>query len=432
MTLPIESVRALEILDSRGNPTLQVNVRGDGHSFTYKVPSGASTGIHEALELRDGDKKRFDGKGVLTAVANVGVIYQHLQERGVDFADQRVLDHEMVLYDDTPNKSRLGANATLGLSMAIFGFAAEYAGKPFYKHVAESFDNPNPDLLPTPLLNILNGGRHTGWQSTDIQEFMIAPVGAKTYSEAHRWSSEVYHALAKILKKKDYGTSVGDEGGFAPELSSNEEAIQLIVEAIKSAGYEPGKGIGIAIDVAASEFYENGKYNLKKEGRELTGEQMVDYYADLCSKYPIISIEDGLAQDDWDGWVSLTKRLGPKIQIVGDDLLVTNPNRIKKAINMEACNALLVKPNQIGTLSETVNAINAAKRAGWNTVISHRSGETDDVTIADLAVGLNLGQIKSGAPARGERVAKYNRLLEIEAELGNVAKYAGNAPFLRY
>lgn len=426
----IIDIKAREILDSRGNPTIEAKVTLDsGIEEVASVSSGASTGKHEALELRDGDSKRFSGNGVLKAVANIALIFDHI--KSLDPFDQKKIDQAMIDLDGTPNKSKLGANATLSVSLAVAKVAAQAKKIPFWKYLAAFFENKNPHILPLPQLNILNGGAHTNWQSTDLQEFMIAPIGAPNYKEALRWGVEVYHTLKKVLKDKGYSTNVGDEGGFAPKLSSNEEAIQLIIEAIKKAGYKPGEQIALAIDAAASEFYENGKYNLRKEGRILTGEQMIDYYADLCSKYPIISIEDGLAQDDWGAWANLTARLGSKIQIVGDDLLVTNPERIKKAIAMKACNALLIKPNQIGTLSETVDAINAAKAAGWNTVISHRSGETDDSTISDLAVGLNLGQIKAGAPARGERVAKYNRLLEIEAELGNVAVYAGNAPFSR-
>jgi len=415
------------VLDSRGNPTVEVDATLDDGAFGRAiVPSGASTGVHEALELRDGDKKRFGGKGVLTAVANVNTkIFPAL--KGCDALDQKAIDARLIALDGTPNKSSLGANAILGVSLALAHAAAASRKIPLYRHLG----GEQARVLPAPMLNILNGGVHTGWQSTDLQEFMIAPVGAKSFAEGLRWGAEIYQALKKVLKDKGYNTNVGDEGGFAPALKSNAEAIEAILQAIEQAGYKPGSDIFICLDPAASEFFENGKYNLRKEGRVMTGAQMIDFYADLCAKYPIVSIEDGLAQDDWETWVQLTARIGNQVQLVGDDLFVTNVERLKKGIAARAGNSILIKLNQIGTLTETIDAIETAHKAGFTAVVSHRSGETEDTTIADLVVGMNTGQIKTGAPARSERVAKYNRLLRIEEELGSQAEYVGKSAFKR-
>ncbi len=420
----IEGILAREILDSRGNPTVEVEViLDDGAWARAAVPSGASTGIHEALELRDGDKSRYNGKGVLQAVENIAeVIAPELV--GWEVTDQKGIDEMMIELDGTPNKSRLGANAILGVSLAVAKAAATDLDLPLYRYIGGVYAH----VLPVPMMNILNGGKHAV-DGPDLQEFMVMPVGAPSFAEALRWGSETYHALKSVLKSKGYGVGVGDEGGFAPSLKANEEAIEVILEAIVKAGYEPGKDIWIAMDPAASEIYEDGKYNLKKEGRVLTSEEMVEFYAAWVEKYPIISIEDGLAEDDWEGFRLMTERLGDKIQIVGDDLLVTNTERIKKAIEMQAVNSVLIKLNQIGTLTETIAAIDMAHRHNWTAVVSHRSGETDDTTIADLAVALNTGQIKTGAPARIDRVAKYNQLLRIEEELGETARYAGMSAF---
>lgn len=425
MDTTIESISAIEILDSRGNPTIEVEVvLADGAWGRAAVPSGASTGVHEALELRDGDKSRYLGKGVQQAVANVnGVIAEALS--GWDALDQKAIDAELIALDGTPNKSRLGANAILGVSLAVAKAAANSLGLPLYRYLGGVYAH----TLPVPMMNILNGGAHTAWQSTDMQEFMIMPLGAPSFAEALRWGAEIYHALKSVLKEHGYVTLVGDEGGYAPALKSNREAIELILKAIEKAGFKAGRGqqIALALDPAASELYdeETRTYQLRKEGRSLTSEQMVEFWAEWVDAYPIVSIEDGLAQDDWDGWKLLTQRLGSRLQIVGDDLLVTNPQRVARAIDEGAANALLVKLNQIGTLTETIQAAEACHRAGWRTIISHRSGETEDATIADLAVALNSGQIKTGAPARSDRVAKYNQLLRIEAELGDAARYAG-------
>jgi enolase len=425
MDTTIESISALEVLDSRGNPTVEVEViLMDGAWGRAIVPSGASTGEHEALEMRDGDKKRYLGKGVSKAVANVnGVIADALF--GWDAADQRGLDAELLSMDGTPNKSKLGANAILGVSLAAAKAAANSFGMPLYRYLGGVYAH----VLPVPMMNVLNGGAHTAWQSTDMQEFMIMPFGAPTFTEGLRWGAEIYHALKSVLKEKGYVTLVGDEGGYAPSLKANNEAIEVILAAIEKAGFKAGRGkdIAIALDPAASELYDEKtkKYNLRKEGKELTGEQMVELWAKWVKDYPIVSIEDGLAQDDWDSWKLITKELGDKIQIVGDDLLVTNPERVRRGIAEKAANALLVKVNQIGSLTETIEAVELCHRAGWRAVTSHRSGETEDSTIADLAVALNTGQIKTGAPARSDRVAKYNQLLRIEAELGDTAKYAG-------
>ncbi len=425
MDTTIESISALEILDSRGNPTIEVEVvLMDGAWGRAAVPSGASTGEHEALEMRDGDKKRYLGKGVLKAVATVnGVISDALF--GWDASDQKGIDTELLILDGTANKSKLGANAILGVSLAVAKAAANSFGLPLYRYLGGVYAH----VLPVPMMNIMNGGAHTSWQSTDMQEFMVMPFGAPSFAEGVRWGAEIYHALKSVLKDKGYGTLVGDEGGYAPALKANSEAIELILSAIEKAGFKTGRGkeVAIALDPAASEFYDEKtrKYNLRKEGREFTGEQMVEFWTKWVKEYPIVSIEDGLAQDDWSSWSLMTKSLGDKIQIVGDDLLVTNPERVRRAIKENAANALLVKVNQIGSLSETIEAVDLCQRAGWRAVTSHRSGETEDSTIADLAVALNTGQIKTGAPARSDRVAKYNQLLRIEAELGTEAKYAG-------
>ncbi|MBO9368301.1 MAG: phosphopyruvate hydratase [Chloroflexi bacterium] len=425
MDTTIESISAIEILDSRGNPTLEVEVvLADGSWGRAAVPSGASTGIHEALELRDGDKARYLGKGVQKAVANVnGVIAEALS--GWDALDQKAIDAELIALDGTPNKSRLGANAILGVSLAVAKAAANSLGLPLYRYLGGVYAH----TLPVPMMNILNGGAHTAWQSTDMQEFMIMPLGAPSFAEALRWGAEIYHALKAVLKEHGYTTLVGDEGGYAPALSSNREAIELILKAIEKAGFRVGRGqdVALALDPAASELYdeETRTYRLRKENRSLTSEQMVAFWKEWADAYPIVSLEDGLAQDDWEGWQLLTRELGDRLQIVADDLLVTNPQRVAQAIRQGAANALLVKLNQIGTLTETIQAAEACHRAGWRTIISHRSGETEDTTIADLAVALNSGQIKTGAPARSDRVAKYNQLLRIEAELGEAARYAG-------
>ena len=421
----IEGISALEILDSRGNPTVEVEViLADGSWGRAAVPSGASTGTHEALELRDGDKKRFLGKGVTQAVANVnGPIADTLF--GWDATDQKAIDTALIDLDGTPNKSKLGANAILGVSLAVAKAASNSLGLPLYRYLGGVYAH----VLPVPMMNILNGGAHTAWQSTDAQEFMVMPFGAPTFAEGVRWGAEIYHALKSVLKEKGYATLVGDEGGYAPALKANNEAVEVILEAIARAGFKAGRGeqVAIALDPAASELYdeETKTYNLRKEGKKLSGPEMVEFWAKWVNDYPIVSIEDGLAQDDWDSWKLMTEKLGDKIQIVGDDLLVTNPERVRRGIKEKAANALLVKVNQIGSLTETIEAVELCHRAGWRTVTSHRSGETEDATIADLAVAMNAGQIKTGAPARSDRVAKYNQLLRIEAELGETARYAG-------
>ena len=425
MDTTIELITGQEILDSRGNPTVEVEVvLADGSWGRAAVPSGASTGIHEALELRDGDKKRYGGKGVLKAVAAVNdVIADELY--GWDATDQKAIDMELLALDGTPNKSKFGAKAILGVSLAVAKAAASGLGLPLYRYIGGVYAH----LLPVPMMNILNGGAHTAWQSTDAQEFMVMPLGAPTFAEGLRWGAEIYHALKSVLKDKGYVTLVGDEGGYAPALKANNEAVEVILEAISKAGFKAGRGeqVAIALDPAASELYdeETKTYNLRKEGKKLTGPQMVEFWTKWVNDYPIVSIEDGLAQDDWESWILMTKQLGDKIQIVGDDLLVTNPERVRRGIQEKTCNALLVKLNQIGSLTETIEAVEICHRAGWRAVTSHRSGETEDSTIADLAVALNMGQIKTGAPARSDRVAKYNQLLRIEAELGDTAKYAG-------
>ena len=420
----IEDILAREVLDSRGNPTVEVEVYLDtGDMGRAIVPSGASTGAHEAVELRDGDKSYYGGKGVQNAVQNVN---EEIADQliGWDPLDQAGIDAHLADLDGTPNKGRLGANAILGVSLAVAKAAAAMLDIPLYRYLG----GVGARTLPVPMMNILNGGKHA-LASTDLQEFMIMPLGAPSFREALRWCAETYHALKKLLAKKGYSTNVGDEGGFAPSLKSNEEAVELILEAIAQAGYRPGDQIYLALDPAASEFYENGKYHLKKEGRVLSADQMIAFYEDWVRKYPIVSLEDGLAEDDWEGWRLLMERLGRKIQIVGDDLLVTNVERVQRAIRERAANALLCKVNQIGTLTEAMNAVQMATRAGWTVVVSHRSGETEDTTIADLVVALNTGQIKTGAPCRSERVAKYNQLLRIEDELGDMAIYPGKDVF---
>jgi len=423
MDTTIESITALEVLDSRGNPTVEVEVvLADGSWGRAAVPSGASTGIHEALELRDGDKSRYLGKGTHKAVENVN---DSIAEAivGWDAIEQMAIDMAMVELDGTPNKSKLGANAVLGTSLAVAKAAANSLGLPLYRYIGGVYAH----VLPVPMMNILNGGAHTGWQSTDAQEFMVMPFGAPSFTEGLRWGTEIYHALKSVLKARGYTTLVGDEGGYAPSLKANAEAVEVILEAIEKAGYKAGEQVAIALDPAASELYdeETKKYNLRKEGKQLTNEGMIEFWGNWIRQYPIVSIEDGFAQDDWEGWKMFTAQYGDQIQIVGDDLLVTNPERVRRAIREKACNALLVKVNQIGSLTETIEAVEACHRAGWRAVTSHRSGETEDATIADLAVALNTGQIKTGAPARSDRVAKYNQLMRIEAELGDSAQYAG-------
>ncbi len=424
MTTLIEDIVAREVLDSRGNPTVEAEVILSGGAMgVAAVPSGASTGVHEALELRDGDKARFSGKGVLKAVDNINESLA-MELAGWDALDQVGIDEFMVGLDGTTNKGKLGANAILAVSLAVAKAAANALGLPLYRYLG----GVHARVLPVPMLNILNGGKHAE-NSTDLQEFMIMPVGAPSFAEALRWGSEVYQQLKKVLQSKKYNTNVGDEGGFAPSLSTNSEAIELILQAIKKAGFKPGKDIYLALDPAASELYEDGAYVLKKEGRKLSGAEMVEFYADWVAKYPIISIEDGLAQDDWESWQLLRQRIGERVQIVGDDLLVTNVERLAKGIERKAANSILIKLNQIGTLTETIAAVEMAKRASWTAVISHRSGETEDTTIADLSVALNTGQIKTGAPCRSDRVAKYNQLLRIEEELGDIAEYPGLKAF---
>ncbi len=423
MDTTIVNISALEILDSRGNPTLEVEViLGDGSYGRAAVPSGASTGIHEALEMRDGDEKRYGGKGVANAVANVNEEIA-VSLLGWDASEQREIDLTLLALDGTPNKSRLGANAILGVSLAVSKAAASSLALPFYRYLG----GVHAHLLPTPMMNILNGGAHTGWQSTDAQEFMVMPLGAPNFKEGLRWGAEIYHVLKSVLKSHGYATLVGDEGGYAPALKSNAEAVEVILEAIEKAGFESGKDIGIALDPAASEFYDKktGLYNLRTEGKKLNSEEMVAFWANWVKQYPIVSIEDGLAEDDWEGFKLMTTELGDKIQVMGDDLLVTNPERIRRAIKEKSVNSALIKLNQIGSLTETLEAVELCHHTGWTAIVSHRSGETEDATIADLAVALNTGQIKTGAPARSDRVAKYNQLLRIESELGDIAEYAG-------
>lgn len=420
----ITEVYAREILDSRGNPTVEVEVcLEDGAMGRAAVPSGASTGVHEAVELRDGDKERYLGKGVTKAVDNVNDIIAEAII-GLDATRQTEIDELLVRLDGTPNKGRLGANAILGVSMAVAKAAAASVGLPLYLYLG----GVAAKELPVPMMNILNGGEHAD-NNVDIQEFMIMPVGAKSFSEALRMNAEIYHNLKALLKEKGLSTALGDEGGFAPNLKCNADAIEVILEATERAGYKPGKDIVMAMDVASSEFYVDGKYKMTGEGVEMTSEEMVDYLAGLCEKYPIISIEDGMAEDDWDGWKKLTKKLGKKVQLVGDDLFVTNEERLVQGIEKGVANAILIKVNQIGTLTETFNAIETAKLHHLSCIISHRSGETEDTTLADIAVAVNAGQIKTGAPARTDRVAKYNQLLRIEEDLGKAAKYNGMKVF---
>ncbi|MGO2051812.1 phosphopyruvate hydratase [Glutamicibacter sp. BW80] len=421
----IDAIHAREILDSRGNPTVEVEVLlTDGAHGRAAVPSGASTGQFEAAERRDGDKKRYLGKGVLGAVGSV--IEEIADElEGLDATDQRSIDQAMIELDGTDNKSKLGANAILGVSLAVANAAAASANLPLFKYLG----GPNAHVLPVPLMNILNGGSHAD-SDVDIQEFMIAPLGADTFSEGLRWGVEVYHNLKSVLQEKKLSTGLGDEGGFAPNLPSNRAALELITEAIKRAGYTPGKDIALALDVASSEFYENGAYQFEGEAR--SAQQMSDYYASLVADFPLVSIEDPLDENDWEGWKTLTDNIGDKVQLVGDDLFVTNPERLAQGIKTNTANSLLVKVNQIGTLTETLDAISMAQRAGYTTITSHRSGETEDVTIAEICVATNAGQIKTGAPARSERVAKYNQLLRIEEDLGEAAVYAGTSAFPRF
>ena len=420
----IDRIVGREILDSRGNPTVEVDVSLlDGSTGRAAVPSGASTGAHEAVELRDGDAKRYGGKGVLTAVAHVN---QEIAERlsGLDAVDQRTVDAALIELDGTPDKGRLGANAILGTSLAVAKAAAQATGLPLYRYLR----GPAVGVLPVPMCNILNGGRHAV-DSTDFQEFMAMPVGAETFREAIRWAAEIYGALRTLLHEDGYSVNVGDEGGFAPSLKTNQAAVEYILRAIERAGYRPGEQVCIALDPASTELYQDGVYHLAKERRRLTSDELIGFWVDWCDRYPIISIEDGLAEDDWVGWQRLRARLGGRVQLVGDDLLVTNTERLARAIREGACNSILVKLNQIGTLSETLAAVEMAKRARFTAVISHRSGETEDTTIADLAVGTGAGQIKTGATARTDRVAKFNQLLRIEEELGDVATYAGRGAF---
>ena len=421
----IEDVIAREILDSRGNPTVEVDVFLDGGAVgTAMVPSGASTGAHEAVELRDGDRDRYGGKGVLNAVRNVNDVLRG-ELVGTDAVDQVSLDRLLIELDGTPNKGSLGANALLGASLAIAHAAADAVDLPLYRYLGGA----GARTLPVPLVNILNGGKHA-IDSTDFQEFMIAPLGAPSFREALRWAAETFHALGALLHERGFATTVGDEGGYAPSLGSNEEAIAAVLEAIERAGYRAGEQIAIALDPATTELFEDGSYVLGREGRTLDSAGMIDFWADWADRYPIVSLEDGLAEDDWEGWALLTERLGDRVQLVGDDLLVTNTERLARGIRERAANSILIKLNQIGTLTETIEAVEMAQRAGWTAVISHRSGETEDTTIADLAVALNTGQIKTGSISRSERIAKYNRLLRIEEELGDAAEYAGARAFV--
>jgi len=421
----IEAVGAREILDSRGNPTVEVEVLlDDGIVQRAAVPSGASTGAFEAYELRDGDKSRYGGKGVLKAV-NAVIDELGPAIEGIDASEQRIIDEILIATDGTENKSRTGANAILGVSLAVAKAAADSADLPLYRYLG----GPNARVLPVPLFNVINGGEHAD-NGIDMQEFFLAPIGAETFSESLRWGAEVYQVLKKELQAAGYATGLGDEGGFAPDLPSNREGLDFLVKAIEKAGFTPGREIALGLDVAATEFFSDGVYRL--ENKDWSAEQLVDYYADLVDSFPIVTIEDALAEDDWENWTALTERLGSKVQLVGDDLFVTNPQRLADGIKRGAANSLLVKVNQIGTLSETLDAIDVAHRAGYTTMLSHRSGETEDTTIADLAVAVNSGQIKSGAPARSERVAKYNQLLRIEEDLGEAAEFIGAAAFPRF
>lgn len=427
MSTSIKKIHAREILDSRGNPTVEAEVTlENGVVGRAAVPSGASTGIHEALELRDGDKKRYGGKGALSAVKNVNDLIAKALI-GFDAKDQAGLDKAMIELDGTPNKNNLGANAILGVSLAAAKAAAAAANMPLYRYLGGT----SAFILPVPMFNILNGGSHANWQATDFQEFMIAPVGAPNFREALRWGAEIYQSLKSVLKSQGYSTGIGDEGGFAPALKTNSEAVELILKAVEKAGYKPGLEIAIALDPASSSFFEDGHYLLRTENRKVTSAQMVELYADWVKKYPIVSIEDGLAEDDWEGWKLLNTTLGNRIQIIGDDLFVTNISRIDRGIREGAANAVLIKLNQIGTLSETIAAIEMARKAGWRAMVSHRSGETVDSFIADFTVAMGTGQLKTGAPCRGERIEKYNQLVRIEEELGRAAVYAGRTIFAR-
>ena len=423
----IDFVHAREILDSRGNPTLEVEVTLETGAFgRAAVPSGASTGVHEAVELRDEDKSRYNGKGVLKAVANVN---KEIAEAviGMDAFEQSSVDKTMLELDGTPNKGRLGANAILGVSLAVARAAADEVGLPLYRYLG----GVGVKLLPVPMFNILNGGVHANWQGTDLQEFMIAPVGAPSFREALRWGSEVYHSLKAVLKSSGYSTGVGDEGGFAPALKSNADAIELILKAVEKAGHKPGEHIAIALDPASSGFFEDGVYNLRTEGKKVSSQEMVAMYAAWVERYPIVVLEDGLAEDDWDGWKLLNQTLGQKIELVGDDIFVTNVERVKRGIAEDVANAVLIKLNQIGTLTETIDTIEMARKAGWGAMVSHRSGETVDSFIADFTVAMGTGHLKTGAPCRGERLEKYNQLMRIEEELGDAAVYAGRKAFVR-
>jgi len=427
MNTRIQAIHAREILDSRGNPTVEVEITLDGGAMgRAAVPSGASTGVHEALELRDGDKSRYGGKGVKKAVGHVnGEIATALT--GLDALDQGAVDRTMLALDGTPNKATLGANAILGVSLAVARAAASACGLPLFRYLGGA----TACRLPVPMFNILNGGVHANWQGTDLQEFMIAPVGAPSFTEGLRWGAEVYHALKKVLKDAGHSTGVGDEGGFAPALKRNVEALELIVQAIAAAGYRPGEDMAIALDPASSGFFEEGLYNLRTEGRKVAAAEMVAMYADWATRFPIVVLEDGLAEDDWDGWKILNQELGDKIELVGDDLFVTNVERIRRGIEENVANAVLIKLNQIGSLTETVAAVNLAYDANWGAMVSHRSGETVDSFIADLTVALSTGHLKTGAPCRGERVEKYNQLMRIEESLGESAVYAGRGAFVR-
>jgi enolase len=422
----IADVRARQILDSRGNPTVEVDVwLEDGTLGRAEVPSGASTGAHEALELRDGDAQQFGGKGVLKAIRNVtDQIAPAL--RGRSAFDQAAIDAELLALDGTDTKGKLGANAILGTSLAVLRAAANARHMPVYQYVG----GIGAHVLPVPMMNILNGGQHAE-NSTDFQEFMVVPLGAPTFREALRWGAEVYHALRAELKSRKLSTGIGDEGGFAPSLPTNRAPLEIIVDAIQRAGYRPGEQVALALDVAATELFTNGRYRLEREGTSLTGAELIDLYEQLCREYPIVSLEDGLAEDDWEGWRQLTERLGSRVQLVGDDLFVTNVSRLKRGIAEQSANSILIKVNQIGSVTETLQTMELARQAGYTTVVSHRSGETEDTSIADLAVGTNAGQIKTGAPARGERINKYNQLLRIEEQLGPAARYAGRDAFVR-
>jgi len=427
MSTIIETIHAREILDSRGNPTVEVEVKLKGGACgRAAVPSGASTGAHEALEMRDGDKKRFGGKGVLQAVDHVNKDIANVLT-GLDALDQSGVDRVMLDLDGTPNKSKLGANALLGVSLAVARSAAVAVSLPLYRYLG----GVSANILPVPMFNILNGGVHANWQGTDLQEFMVAPIGASNFREALRWGSETYHSLKNVLKEAGYSTGVGDEGGFVPALKKNSDAVELILKAIEKAGYRPGEHIAIALDPASSSFYEDGYYHLRTESRKVTSSEMVEMYTEWVKKYPIVVLEDGLAEDDWNGWKLLNQTLGSKIELVGDDLFVTNVQRIERGITENVANAVLIKLNLIGTLTETIAAIEMARKAGWGAMVSHRSGETVDSFIADFTVAMGTGHLKTGAPCRGERIEKYNQLLRIEEYLGKSAAYAGHKAFVR-